>query len=90
MTKFRLAFALAAAMGASLALSGSASSMPINNLGSDVAQTIDTAAQQVRWVCGPYGCVWRPGRAYYAPYRYYGYYGRPRYYGYYGRPWRRW
>jgi hypothetical protein len=34
---------------------------------------------QVRWVCGPFGCRWRPN--YYGAY---GFYGGPRFYG---RPW---
>jgi hypothetical protein len=49
----------------------------------DIASNVE----QVRWVCGPYRCWWRPN--YYGAY---GYYGGPRYYGYggpryYGRPW---
>ena len=36
-----------------------------------------TGVEQVRWVCGPYRCFWRPN--------YYGYYGpRPFVGGYYG------
>ena len=83
MTRFRFAFACAAAMGLSLAFSGAASAMPVGPMGSDVdAAAAGTALQKARWVCGPYGCVWRPN--YYRPYPYYGGgygYGGPRYYG---------
>src|SRR3954447_3555748 len=49
-------------------------------------------AEQVRWVCGPWGCRWRPNYwGYYRPYRRWGYYRpyRPWRYGFY-RPYRRW
>ena len=51
----------------------SASALPINNLGTI---ELGTEAQDIRWVCGPYRCWWRPN--YY--YGGYGYYGGPRYY----------
>jgi hypothetical protein len=35
--------------------------------------------QNVRWVCGPYRCWWRPNYYAYAPGYYY---GPPRFYGY--------
>lgn len=46
--------------------------------------------EDVRVVCGPFGCRWRPN--YYRPYPVYGFgYGYPRHYGYgyRGRPWHR-
>jgi hypothetical protein len=97
MVNFKSGLVCAAFLGL-FALTGTASAMPVGQLGSDVnAATPQTDIQKVRWVCGPYGnCVWRPN--YYAPYPYpyygygYGYYPRPRYYGYgyYGPRWRRW
>lgn len=67
--------------------SGNASAMPL--LDAEVATAADVASanvNNVRWVCGPYRCWWRPNY-YYGYYR--GYY-RPRPYGWY-RPygWRR-
>jgi hypothetical protein len=56
-----------------------ASAMPIGNLSGAAPPNVE----QVRWICGPNGCFWRPGPTYYAP-RYYGGYG-PRFYGGYGR-----
>lgn len=52
----------------------SASAMPVAPLPSDAATNIE----QVRWVCGPYRCWWRPNY-----YRSYGYGYRP--YGFYPR-----
>jgi hypothetical protein len=47
-------------------------------------------AEQVRWVCGPWGCRWRPNYwGYYRPYRRYGFYHPYRPWGYY-RPYRPW
>ncbi|HME30692.1 MAG TPA: hypothetical protein VKE53_12645 [Pseudolabrys sp.] len=58
------------------------SAMPI----APVATNVATNAQQVRWVCGPYGrCWWRPN--YY--YGYYGYAYAPRPYYWRHRYWRR-
>lgn len=52
----------------------SASAMPVAPLPSDAATNIE----QVRWVCGPYRCWWRPN--------YYRSYGYPAYgYGFYPR-----
>jgi hypothetical protein len=51
--------------------------------GSAIGQASATAAaatnrvQDVRYVCGPYRCWWRPGRYHYGP-RYYNYYVGPR------------
>ena len=72
--------ALVALAGASFA-PAAASALPVSGLKA-AAGEFSTAAQEVRWVCGAYGCRWRP--RYYAPV--YGYYG-PRHYrrgGFYG------
>ncbi len=61
MVKFKSGFVCAAFLGF-FALTGTASAMPVGQLGSDVnAAAPQTDVQKVRWVCGPYGnCVWRP------------------------------
>jgi hypothetical protein len=50
-----------AALGAAVLTSGSASAMP-NGLSSDA---LASNVEQVRWVCGPYRCWWRPNYGYY-------------------------
>ena len=65
-------FVAAVALAGAAMLSASACAMPFGKL-SDTAGNIE----QVRMVCGPYGCYWRPG---FRPYR-------PRVYG--GRTWLR-
>jgi len=53
--------ALAAVLGAGLA-TGPASAMPANGLASAATQAAATnGVQDVRYVCGPYRCWWRPG-----------------------------
>jgi hypothetical protein len=52
-------FALAALVGPSM-LIGQASAMPANGL-APAAKQITDGVQDVRWVCGPYRCWWRPG-----------------------------
>ncbi len=51
--------ALAAVLGSSLVI-GEASAMPVDRLASATKQIAD-GVQDVRWVCGPYRCGWRPG-----------------------------
>ncbi len=51
--------ALAAVLGSSLVI-GEASAMPVDRLASATNQIAD-GVQDVRWVCGPYRCGWRPG-----------------------------
>ena len=52
-------FALAAVLlGGLVAAPGQASVMP-NGL-SALAQEQASNVQEVRWICGPYGCRWRP------------------------------
>jgi hypothetical protein len=41
--------------------------MPANGLASATTQ-IDDGLQDVRWVCGPYQCWWRPGPYWAGPY----------------------
>jgi hypothetical protein len=57
---------------------GQASAMPVNGLASPATAAAATnRVQDVRYVCGPYRCWWRPGRYHYGP-RYYNYYVGPR------------
>jgi hypothetical protein len=65
----------AAAIGG-VVLATSATAMPVAPLES-LAQQSAAAPQEVRWVCGPFRCWWRPN--WYGSYGYYGY-GR-RFYG---------
>jgi len=69
-----------------------ASAMPVAGLDTAVAASAGAQVDNVRWVCGPFGCHWAPNRYYWGP-RYHRYYG-PRFYGprFYGRRWgyRRW
>ena len=75
MNRLKYVLAGAAALGAVALASGSASAMP-NGLSSNA---LASNVEQVRWVCGPYRCGWRPNY-------YYGYYGwGPRW-----RYWHRW
>lgn len=69
MPRLRIAtLAVAAVLGLG-AMGVSASAMPVNALTS-VPQQTATGLQQVRWVCGPYRCWWRPGPAYWGPHPY--------------------
>jgi hypothetical protein len=61
---------VAAAMGGLALASGSASAMP-NGL-PEAAKTLSSDVQDVRWVCGPVRCWWRPNW-----YRSYAFYGHP-------------
>lgn len=47
----------AAALCSAAFLSAPASAMPIDNLAAATPAQVD----QVRWVCGPVRCWWRPG-----------------------------
>ena len=87
--KTRMALlACVATLGMALS-SGTASAAMPNGL-QGVQTPVHT--EQVRWVCNPWRCWWRPNYyyGYYGPG--YGYYGGPRYYGpgpgygYYGGP----
>ena len=66
MDKLRIAttaFAIVAGAGLMAGTAGTASAMPINGQLATTAPAT-TGAQQVRWVCGPYRCWWRPGPVY--------------------------
>lgn len=67
MPRFRIAlFALTALLGSGLA-AGAASAMPANGLAG--AESHDAGiVQDVRWVCGPFRCWWRPGPYWGGPY----------------------
>jgi len=92
MTKTKTAIAAALALGiAGLLLSPAAKAMPVDGLATATAIVAD-GIQNVRWVCGPYRCWWRPNDFAYGPGDYY---GPPRFYGYGPRPfyrfgYRRW
>lgn len=77
------------ALGVSAGTSKTASAMPMTGVMPQVSNV-----EQVRWVCGPYRCWWRPN-FYPGPYGFYG--GGPRFYGPrfgwgggWHRGWRRW
>jgi hypothetical protein len=91
-----IAAAAALALMAGMASGSKASAAPLGYF-ADTSNTESSNVQDVRWVCGPNRCWWRP--SYYAPAPYYGYYAprpayryyAPRYrYGWYGprRHWR--
>ncbi len=72
----------AAALSSAAMLATPASAMPTDNL----AKAASTNIEQVRWVCGPFRCWWRPN--YWGPgYGAYGFY-RPFWRHRWG--WRRW
>jgi len=60
MDKLRIATAAFAILAGAGMMAGTASAMPINGQLAATAPAA-TGAQQVRWVCGPYRCWWRPG-----------------------------
>ncbi len=72
-------------------MAASVSAMPINGTLSAEAQTTQNV-QQVRWVCGPYRCWWRPG-PYWWPGRPWGWWGWHRWgwhpWGWHGWGWHR-
>jgi hypothetical protein len=80
MDKLRITTAAFVILAGAGMMAGTASAMPINGQLAATAP-VATDAQQVRWVCGPYRCWWRPGGGYY-------YGGGPRWgYGGWHRPW---
>jgi hypothetical protein len=88
--KTRLNFAAALLAGGLALGAGQACAMPAFD---HALTTTPQAAQpeQVRWVCGPWRCFWRPNY-FYRPFAFYGPrpYWRPRpYWGFY-RPYRPW
>jgi len=79
MIKLKLATAAALVLGAAaLLLSPAARAMPFDGL-AIAREAVPDGIQNVRWVCGPYRCWWRPSYYAYGPGYYY---GPPRVYGY--------
>ncbi len=79
-----LSFTTAVAI-AGAAMIGSAAAMPAAKLDTLAQQSAVNSIQDVRWVCGPHRCWWRPN--YYRYYNYYGPYYGPRWHPYYHRRW---
>src|SRR5882757_4431666 len=72
MSKTKTAIAATLALGvATLLLSPTARAMPVDGLATATASVAD-GIQNVRWVCGPYRCWWRPNYYAYGPGYYYG------------------
>jgi hypothetical protein len=73
-TKIRLTIAGALVAGTMALSAGQASAMPALDHGLVNSQAAQT--EQVRWVCGPWGCRWRPnywgGYGFYRPRPYWG------------------
>jgi len=83
MSKIKIALLAAGAFCAASLATGSASATPVGELATAGSET-SADLQQVRWVCGPFRCFWRPGPRFYGRpwwggpgYRHYGFYGRP-------------
>lgn len=70
-----LKIALIAVTALSAAMLSSASAMPVSNLAASAQESSDI--QNVRVVCGPYRCWWRPN--YFYPRHRYSAYDDPRY-----------
>ena len=77
-----VALAVAILLGSGM-LIGTASALPLNGLTGAAAAETGSGLQDVRWVCGPYRCWWRPG-PYWGPPPYWG--PRP-YWGWHHRHW---
>ena len=89
-TKLRSAVSGALLVGMLTFGAGQASAMPTLDHGLATSAP-STQVEQVRWVCGPWRCFWRPNYwGFYRPWRPWGIY-RPwwRPWGFY-RPWRPW
>ena len=71
----------ATALGGASLVASTASAMPIGGLAA-ASNELSADIQDVRWVCGPFRCWWRPGP--YWGYRRWGW--GPRW----GYGWRRW
>jgi hypothetical protein len=87
-TKIRLTIAGALLAGTMAFSAGQASAMPALDHG--LANAQGAQSEQVRWVCGPWGCRWRPN--FWGPRPYwgggYGFYRRPYWGGGGGWGWR--
>ncbi len=82
MTTLRTTALALAALAGSAAMAGEAAAMPANGPVAPTQQ-IGGTVEQVRWVCGPYRCWWRPGP-------YWGGWGGPSYAYYGGGPYWPW
>jgi hypothetical protein len=86
MTNTKVTLLAGAALCAAALAPASASALPAGGLAKAASELSDV--QQVRWVCGPFRCWWRPGYGYYGAYAWGAPYGRPWWGGhFYGRPW---
>jgi hypothetical protein len=87
MSMTRIASAASAAIFLGTLAASGASAMPLGGL-KPAAEAVQTTAQNVAWVCGPYRCWWQPNYAYWGPRSFYGprfHYGpRPYRFGWYG------
>jgi hypothetical protein len=59
MKRFRLAVTGVMAVCATALATGTASAMPVSGLANAASEMV-TDVQNVRWVCGPFRCWWRP------------------------------
>jgi hypothetical protein len=80
MNSRRMTLIASAALLAAGLTFGSAAAMPVGGLAL-AANELHPNVENVRWVCGPYRCWWRPGPYWVRPY-----WARPYPYGFYGRP----
>jgi hypothetical protein len=95
-SKIKMALVAGLALGGLGFVAETASAMPMRGLDPAAAQTneVQQGTQNVRYICGYYGCRWVPGPYYRYRYRYYHPYWRHRYYHPYWRHryyrWHRW
>jgi hypothetical protein len=84
----QLALAAGVILGGLGLAGGAASALPVGGLDPAIAVPADAQGlQDVRWVCGPYGCRWVPG-PYWGPRWGHPYWGWGHRWGY--GHWRRW
>ena len=60
MQKLKIALIAATALGGASLVAPAASTMPLAGL-AEAPNALSADVQNVRWVCGPYRCWWRPG-----------------------------
>jgi hypothetical protein len=69
-TKVKLALAASLVLGSAGLFVGSASALPMSGIDKSLATTdVQQKVEDVRWICGPWGCHWAPG-AYWGGYGY--------------------
>jgi len=81
MHALKIAVVAATLVGGASLISSAASAMPVSGL-AGASSALAADVQNVRWVCGPYRCWWRPN--YWGPYWGYRRWWGPRW------GWRRW